>query len=57
VATSAKSTRQGGQQVVNFATTMADNFPQLKDGLAITQAAQAAEANKKHPPQNFQTCD
>jgi 3-polyprenyl-4-hydroxybenzoate decarboxylase len=54
--TSANSTRQGGQQVVNFATTMADILAQLKDRL-LAQAAQAAEANKKRQPHNFQMGD
>jgi hypothetical protein len=36
---------------------MADILAQLKDRLAIAQAAQAAEANKKRQPHNFQTGD
>jgi hypothetical protein len=39
--------RPGAQQAVNFATTMSEILAQLRDMLAITQAAQAAEANKK----------
>jgi hypothetical protein len=49
--------RPGGQQAVNFATTMADILAQLQDKLAIAQANQAAEANKKRQPHNFQTGD
>jgi hypothetical protein len=39
--------RPGGQQAVSFATSMADTLAQLRDKLAITQTAQATEANKK----------
>jgi hypothetical protein len=49
--------RPGGKQAVSFATTMADILAQLRDKLAITQTAQAAEANKKRQPHNFQTGD
>jgi hypothetical protein len=55
--TSANSTWQGGQQAVNFATTMADILAQLNDRLAIAQAAQSAETNKKRQRHNFQTGD
>jgi hypothetical protein len=36
---------------------MVDILAQLTDRLAIAQAAQAAEANKKRQPLNIQTCD
>jgi hypothetical protein len=47
----------GGQQVVSFATTMADILAQLQDEIAIAQVNQAAEANKNPQPHNFQSGD
>jgi hypothetical protein len=49
--------RTRGHQAVSFTTTMADILAHLQDTLAIAQANQDAEANKKQQPHNFQSDD